>query len=273
LASRVLIAPACAAALSLAGVVADVTSAARPPQRARLTMGVTAWFLRSNVPPRRDNTSRSDRVRTFPDKALSSCRRNAFGCSSTIRRYAEGTVCSAASPHTTRPSISSEDKINPRSRSGSSSQPCAAANQSDCEREKFALNAMAPLRSEGSPQPSRISCVRVAMARSRELAAERPSRHDSALSTSEDGIASRRATLPSVSHAKPSPGACSASARASSSALRTRLSTTTDTIALVADAFVPLRNRSPAMPVTRWPTVCSSVASAAKPIERRSMKL
>jgi len=111
------------------------------------------------------------------------------------------------------------------------------------------------------------------MARNRDLTDESPSRHDSALSTSEDGIASRRATLPSVSHAKPLVGAWSVPARASSSALRTRLSMTTERIALVADAFVPLRNRSPAMPVTRCPNFCSSVALVAKPIERRSMKL
>ena len=37
-----------------------------------------------------------------------------------------GTVCSAASPHTTRPSSSSDDRISPLSTSGSSSQPLAA---------------------------------------------------------------------------------------------------------------------------------------------------
>ena len=71
---------------SRAGVDADATSAVRPPQRARLTIGVTAWLFRSNVPPRRDNTSRSDRVRTRPDSASSSCSRSAFGCSARILR-------------------------------------------------------------------------------------------------------------------------------------------------------------------------------------------
>ena len=79
-------APAWAAAASRAGVLADATPAVKPPQRARLTIGVTAWLLRSNVPPRRDSTSRNDRVLTFPDSASRSCSRNAFGCSSRIRR-------------------------------------------------------------------------------------------------------------------------------------------------------------------------------------------
>ena len=68
-----------------AGVPADVTPAANPPQRARFTIGVTAWFFRSNVPPRRDTTSRSERVFTLPDSAFNSCNRNASGYSSRTR--------------------------------------------------------------------------------------------------------------------------------------------------------------------------------------------
>ena len=48
---------------------------------------------------------------------------------------------------------------------------------------------------------------------------------------------------------------------------------TTDRMALVADAFVPLRNRSAASPETRRPTSSNWVGSAASPMERRSMKL
>ena len=147
--------------------------------------------------------------------------------------------------------MSSDDNINPRSRSGSSSQPWAAANQSDSEREKFGLNAMAPLLSDGSPQPSRISCVRTATARIAQLAGEvRPAttaRCPHRMTASPRGGPRYRASAMRSRHC----GARSASARANSSALRTRLSTTTDRIALVAEAFVPLRNRSPAMPVTR----------------------
>lgn len=45
---------------------------------------------------------------------------------------------------------------------------------------------------------------------------------------------------------------------------------TTDRIALVATALVPLRNRATAVPVTWWPTARSCVASVASAIERRS---
>ena len=41
----------------------------------------------------------------------------------------------------------------------------------------------------------------------------------------------------------------------------------------MADALVPLRNRSAATPVTRCPTACNSAASPANPMERRRVKL
>src|SRR6202165_471253 len=253
IASRSESAPVAAAAVSRAGVDAEATSAVSPPHRARLTIGVSAWLFRSNVPPRRDNTSRSERARTRPDNASSSCSRRALGCSARIRRYAAGTVCNAPSPHTTRPSISKDDITRPRSRSGSSSHVWAALAQSVSEREKFGFHATAPLRSDGSPQSSRMVWVRRAIARSCALAEANSSDHDSALSTSEEGIASRRAMLPSVSHAKPALGAAPDPTSASSSALRTRLSKTMDRMLLVAEAFVPLRTSSPATPGGRRP--------------------
>jgi len=50
-------------------------------------------------------------------------------------------VLSDGSPQITRPSIINDDRMRPRSRSGSSSQPSAAANHSDCDREKFGEDA------------------------------------------------------------------------------------------------------------------------------------
>ena len=63
---------------------------------------------------------------TLPDSASSSCSRSAFGCSARIRGRRRARCAAPGSPHTTRPSMSSDDMISPRSRSGSSSQPLAA---------------------------------------------------------------------------------------------------------------------------------------------------
>src|SRR3954447_23622241 len=103
----------------------------------------------------------------------------------------------------TRPSSSNDDRISPRFFSGSSSQRFAAADHSDADRENSGLEASAPWLSAGRPQPQRISWVRAATARNSSVARDMSSAQDSALSTSEDGIASRRAILPSVSHANP----------------------------------------------------------------------
>ena len=89
----------------------------------------------------------------------------------------------------------------PRSFIGSSSQPSAATAHSDADRANRGLEATAPLLSDGNPHKSRVACTAVASLRSRPFSAVPASAHDNAESTSDDGIASRRAMLPNVSQA------------------------------------------------------------------------
>ena len=119
-------------------------------------------------------------------------------------------MCSAASPHTTRPSSSSDDRISPwptqrivEPALGRGGPLRLRAREQRAGRRRRRCCPTAARSRRGCR-----ACDR-AIARSCALAGDKSSRHDSALSTSDDGMASRRAMLPSVSHANPDVGVAS----------------------------------------------------------------
>ena len=113
--------------------------------------------------------------------------------------------------------------------SGSSIQPLTAATHWACERANSGLEAIAPLGSVLNPQSARPSITRPASPISVCLSSGSSSSvyQTSALSMSDDGTASRRATLPSAIQANGTGG----SVTVRSSSRRVAASITTDSIA------------------------------------------
>ena len=268
-----------AAASSRAGVDADATSDRQPTpagqvddRRHRVALEVERAAAAGHA--RRAASGSAP----CPASASSSCSRSAFGCSTRIRRYAAGHgVQRARRPRPPGRRAAARTSSGRGSSAGRRASPWPRSPTPTPDRANCGLDATAPLLSDGNPQPSRMACTCGGDAPAADPS-RRPGRraHDSALSTSEDGIASRRAMLPRVSQANPDVGATdpAGSASASSSARRTTLSMTTDRIALVAGGIGAAAEQVDAPGgVTRCAAACSSSASAASPIERRSRKL
>ena len=139
-------------------------------------------------------------------------------------------------PHTGRLSTSTETSTSALSWVGSAIQLRTARSQDASERTKRGSDAVAPWASACSPHSSRRATVVVAIASRRDFTSSGASNHTIALSTSELGSASRRAWLPSASHANSAP-TTGASVTVSSRIRRVRASTTTEyTAATLAGA-------------------------------------
>src|SRR6266704_215094 len=198
-ASRLSMMPVASAALSRSSVEALSTPAAIPAQRARSTIGIIPPCLMSSCPRRSPECSttksRRNPVGGRNDSAnrASSRSRSGFGCPS--HRPPPGAPLVL---HTGRLSASTDTRISAFSWVGSSARLRAARRQDASDRANSGLAALAPCSSGGSPQARRPSSTARATPPTYPAASGLSPSQASALSTSEDGTASRRARLPSA---------------------------------------------------------------------------